>query len=136
MASNPQDNRNDGKTPQPNTGLFGGAGLFNSGNTGAGLFGGTSPNNSLFGKSTSPGTGLFANLGQTPGNSLFPPSTAPAPQPINADANKGTSLFGGITSTPSLFQNLPKAQPENPQNTKLDQNSNSSNNLGTSSQTT
>lgn len=136
MASNPQDNRNDGKTTQPSTGLFGGGGLFNPGNTGVGLFGGTSPNNSLFGKSNTPATGLFANLSQAPGNGLFPSTTAPAPQPTNADANKGTSLFGGVTSTPALFQNLPKAQPENPQNTKLDQNSNSSNNLGTSSQTT
>lgn len=135
MASNPQDNRNDGKT-QPSTGLFGGGGLFNAGNTGVGLFGGTSPNNSLFGKTNSPSTGLFANLSQAPGNNLFPPSTSPAPQPTNTEANKGTSLFGGITSTPSLFQDLPKAQPENPQNTKLDQNSNGSNNLGTASQTT
>lgn len=134
MASNPQDNRNDGKT-QPNTGLFSG-GLFNAGNTGGGLFGGTSQNNSMFGKTNSPTPVLFANLGQAPGNNLFPPSTSPAPQPTNTEASKGNSLFGGITSTPSIFQNPPKAQPENPQNTKLDQNSNGLNNLGTASQTT
>lgn len=135
MASISQDNRNDGKS-QPNNGLFSGSGLFNAGNTGAGLFGGTSPNNSLFGKSNTPATGLFTNLGNASGNSLFSSPTAPAPQPANTDANKGTPLFGGITSTPSLFQNIPKNQPENPQNTKLDQDSSSSNNLGASSQAT
>ena len=134
MTSNPQDNRNDGKT-QPSTGLFAG-GLFNAGNTGGALFGGTSQNNSIFGKNNSPTPGLFANLGQAAGNNIFPPSTSPAPQPTNTDANKGNNLFGGNTSTPSIFQNLTKAQPENPQNSKLDQNSNGSNNLGTTSQTT